>query len=156
MISQLKAQNSIDKLDAVLAEVPKVREDLGFPPLVTPLSQMVGTQATVNVLMGERYKMILKEVKAYCRGEYGKAPGTINPEVLAKALGDDVQITNRFADTLEPVIESTKEQLKDITRSDEDVLSYLLFPQIAEDFIKNKKNTTSTEIKRNEVKGIVI
>lgn len=156
MISQLKAQNAIGKLDAVLNEVPKVREDLGYPPLVTPMSQMVGTQATVNVLTGERYKMILKEVKAYCKGEYGKAPGEINHELLAKALNGDTPITSRFADTLEPVFEKTKEELKDITTSDEDILSYLLFPQIAEDFIKNKKKTPSTEQLREDLKGVVV
>jgi oxaloacetate decarboxylase alpha subunit len=156
MISQLKAQNSIDKLDAVLAEVPKVREDLGFPPLVTPMSQMVGTQATVNILTGERYKMILKEVKAYCRGEYGKAPGQINPEVMAKALGEDKPITTRFADTLEPMFDKTREELKDITTSSEDVLSYILFPQIAENFIKEKKKNPTTDELRKEVKGIVV
>jgi oxaloacetate decarboxylase alpha subunit len=150
MISQLKAQNSIDKLAAVLNEVPKVREDLGFPPLVTPMSQMVGTQATVNILTGERYKMILKEVKAYCRGEYGKAPGKINDELLMKALGEEKRITERFADTLEPAFEKTKEHLKDITSHDEDVLSYLLFPQIAENFIKEKKMKPTTEQTRRE------
>lgn len=156
MISQLKAQNSIDKLDAVLAEVPRVREDLGFPPLVTPMSQMVGTQATVNILTGERYKMILKEVKAYCRGEYGKAPGEINAEVMKKALGGDTPITTRFADTLEPIFDKTREEIKDITTNSEDVLSYILFPQIAENFIKNKKNSPSNDNLRRDVKGIVV
>lgn len=156
MISQLKAQNSIDKLDAVLAEVPKVREDLGFPPLVTPMSQMVGTQATVNILTGERYKMILKEVKAYCRGEYGKAPGKINPEVMEKALAGDTPITGRFADTLEPLFDKTREEMKNLTTNSEDILSYILFPQIAEDFIKNKKKNPSNDDLRQEVKGIVV
>lgn len=156
MISQLKAQNAIDKLDAVLAEVPRVREDLGYPPLVTPMSQMVGTQATVNILTGERYKMILKEVKAYCRGEYGKAPGKINAEVITKALGDETPITGRFADTLEPIFNTTKEEIKDLTTKDEDVLSYILFPQIAEDFIKNKKKAPSDEQMREQVKSEVI
>lgn len=156
MISQLKAQNSIDKLDAVLNEVPRVREDLGYPPLVTPMSQMVGTQATVNVLTGERYKMILKEVKAYCKGEYGKAPGDINEEVMKKALGNETPITGRFADTLEPIFEKTKEELKDLTTRDEDVLSYISFPQIAEDFIKNKKKAPSVDELREEVKAEVI
>jgi oxaloacetate decarboxylase (Na+ extruding) subunit alpha len=156
MISQLKAQNSIEKLDAVLNEVPRVREDLGYPPLVTPMSQMVGTQATVNILTGERYKMILKEVKSYCRGEYGKAPGEINEDLLKKALGNDTPITGRFADTLEPVFEKTKAELKDITNSDEDVLSYLLFPQIAETFIKNKKKNPTDEQMRLNAKGGVI
>lgn len=153
MISQLKNQNAIEKLDAVLNEVPKVREDLGYPPLVTPMSQMVGTQATVNILTGERYKMILKEVKAYCRGEYGKAPGNIDEELLEKALQGEQRITTRYADTLEPVFEKTKEELKDITKNEEDVLSYLLFPQIAEDFIKNKNLKPSTDQVRREYKS---
>jgi oxaloacetate decarboxylase (Na+ extruding) subunit alpha len=153
MMSQLKAQNSMDKFDAVLNEVPKVREDLGYPPLVTPMSQMVGTQATMNILTGERYKMILKEVKAYCKGEYGSAPGKINEELLIKALGNEKPITTRFADTLVPAFEKTKEQLKNITTHDEDVLSYLLFPQIAEDFIKNKSMHPTTEHTRREYKS---
>lgn len=156
MISQLKAQNSIEKLDAVLAEVPKVREDLGFPPLVTPMSQMVGTQATVNVLTGERYKMVLKEVKAYCRGEYGKAPGKINEEVMSKALGNDVPVKGRFADTLEPAFEKTKEQLKDIVSSEEDILSYLAFPQIAEEFFKKRNEKPSNDDMRKMTNSEVI
>lgn len=156
MISQLKNQNSIDKLDAVLNEIPKVREDLGFPPLVTPMSQMVGTQATVNILTGERYKMILKEVKAYCKGEYGKAPGKIDEELLKKALGGEKPITTRFADTLEPAFDKAKEELKGLTTEDEDILSYLLFPQIAEDFIKNKKMHPTTEQAQKEYKAISI
>ena len=156
MISQLKAQNSIDKLESVLEEVPRVREDLGFPPLVTPMSQMVGTQATVNVLTGERYKMILKEVKAYCRGEYGKAPGEINAELMSKALEGEKPITTRFADTLEPIFYKTKEELKDLTNSSEDVLSYILFPQIAETFIRNKKANPSSEELRRDSGGIIV
>lgn len=108
MISQLKEQNSLNKLEEVLNEVPKVRKDLGYPPLVTPMSQMVGTQATVNVLTGEKYKMILKEVKAYCKGEYGKAPGKINNNLLSKALGNEKPIDIRYADTLEPAFEKPK------------------------------------------------
>ncbi len=156
MISQLKAQNSIDKLDAVLAEVPKVREDLGFPPLVTPMSQMVGTQATVNVLTGERYKMVLKEVKAYCRGEYGKAPGEINEAVLKKALGNDTPIEGRYADTLEPAFQKTKEELKNITTSEEDILSYLAFPQIAEEFFKKRSEKPSNDDMRKLTNSEVI
>ncbi|HCQ91114.1 MULTISPECIES: pyruvate carboxylase subunit B [unclassified Clostridium] len=156
MISQLKSQNSIDKLDLVLAEVPRVREDLGFPPLVTPMSQMVGTQATVNVLTGERYKMVLKEVKAYCKGEYGKAPGKINEEVMKKALGDDETIKERFADSLEPAFEKTKEILKDKISTNEDVLSYLAFPQIAEEFFKNRASKPSNEDLRVQTKSEVI
>ena len=156
MISQLKSQNSIDKLDAVLAEVPRVREDLGYPPLVTPMSQMVGTQATVNVLTGERYKMVLKEVKAYCKGEYGKAPGKINEEVMKKALGDDKPIKGRFAESLEPAFEKTKESLKDKVSTTEDVLSYLAFPQIAEEFFKNRASKPSNEDLRTQNKSEVI
>lgn len=153
MISQLKKQNAVEKLDEVLKEVPKVREDLGYPPLVTPMSQMVGTQATVNVLTGERYKMILKEVKAYCRGEYGKAPGKINEELLEKALQGEERITGRYADTLEPAFEKTKEKIKDLAKTDEDVLSYLLFPQVAEDFLKNRNLKPTTEQVRREYKS---
>ncbi|WP_454052241.1 pyruvate carboxylase subunit B [Clostridium sp. Marseille-Q7071] len=156
MISQLKSQNSIDKLDSVLAEVPRVREDLGFPPLVTPMSQMVGTQATVNVLTGERYKMVLKEVKAYCKGEYGKAPGKINEEVMKKALGDDEPIKGRFADSLEPAFEKTKEIFKDKVSTNEDILSYLAFPQIAEEFFKNRASKPSNEDLRAQTKSEVI
>ncbi|MGV8981550.1 pyruvate carboxylase subunit B [Clostridium sp.] len=150
MISQLKAQNSIDKLDAVLTEVPRVREDLGFPPLVTPMSQMVGTQATMNVLTGMRYKMILKEVKAYLRGEYGTSPGPINADLLKKALGNEKPIIGRYADTLAPAFEGAKQYLKDLTNSDEDILSYLAFPQIAEEFIKSKKQKPSVDQIRTE------
>lgn len=153
MISQLKEQNSLHKLDEVLAEVPKVREDLGYPPLVTPMSQMVGTQATVNVLVGERYKMILKEVKAYCKGEYGKAPGKIDEALMKKALNGDTPVTGRFADSLEPAFEKTKEEIKGLSQRPEDVLSYLLFPQIAEEFIKNKKKNPSIEELREVTKS---
>lgn len=156
MISQLKMQNSIDKLDAVLEEVPRVREDLGYPPLVTPMSQMVGTQATINVLTGERYKMILKEVKAYCRGEYGKAPGEINIDVMKKALGNDKPINGRFASTLEPALEKAKEHLKDITTRKEDILSYLAFPQIAEEFFRKRSEKPSNEDMRNFTQSHII
>ncbi|MDD2234437.1 MAG: pyruvate carboxylase subunit B [Desulfitobacteriaceae bacterium] len=140
LISQLKNQNAIDKLDAVLNEVPRVRKDLGYPPLVTPTSQIVGTQAVMNILGGEPYKMIIKEVINYFMGEYGHVPGPINPDVAKKALRKKVPIPGRYADTLEPVFDATKEQLKDITSNDEDVLTYLMFPQVAEEFIKNKNN----------------
>ncbi|WP_051350733.1 oxaloacetate decarboxylase subunit alpha [Caloramator sp. ALD01] len=138
LISQLKEQRALHKLDEVLSEVPRVREDLGYPPLVTPMSQMVGTQAALNVLQGERYKIVLKEVKAYIKGEYGKAPGTINEELIKKVLGDEKPLTIRFADTLEPVFEKTKEDIKEFAKTDEDVLSYLLFPQVAEKFLREK------------------
>lgn len=140
LISQLKERNAVEKLDAVLNEVPNVRKDLGYPPLVTPTSQMVGIQAVLNILTGERYKVIIKEVINYFMGEYGKVPGPINEEVAKKALRKKQPLAGRYADTLEPVFEKAKVQLKDLTTSEEDVLSYLLFPQIAEEFIrKNKK-----------------
>jgi oxaloacetate decarboxylase alpha subunit len=155
LIAQLKEQNSLNKLEDVLSEVPRVREDLGYPPLVTPMSQMVGTQAAMNILSGERYKIVLKEVKSYIRGEYGKAPGRINPELVKKILGDEKPMEGRFADTLEPVFESTREKVKEFAESDEDILSYLLFPAVAEPFLKKriesknepKKITISYEIK---------
>lgn len=139
LVSQLKAQNAMDKFEQVLIETPKVRADLGYPPLVTPMSQMVGVQATNNVLAGERYKNISKEVKAYCRGEYGTSPAPINPDVMAKVLGDEKPIEGRYADTLEPVFEKTKAELGDTAKCDEDVLSYILFPQVTEKFFAARK-----------------
>lgn len=139
LIAQLKAQNAMDKLEEVLEETPKVRKDMGYPPLVTPMSQMVGVQAVANVLAGERYKNVSKEVKAYLRGEYGRAPGEINQDLLKKVLGDEKPMEKRFADTLEPAFEKTKEQLKGIARNDKDVLSYIAFPQIAEKFFKERE-----------------
>lgn len=139
LIAQLKAQNALDKLDQVLAEVPAVRKDLGYPPLVTPISQMVGVQAATNVLIGERYKNVGKEVKAYFRGEYGKAPGEVDKALEKKILGDEQPITCRFADTLAPVFDETKKELGDVARCDEDVLSYIAFPQIAEKFFEVRK-----------------
>jgi oxaloacetate decarboxylase (Na+ extruding) subunit alpha len=138
LISQLKAQNAADRLDEVLREVPRVRKDLGYPPLVTPMSQMVGVQATINVLLGERYKRITNEVKSYIRGEYGRAPGEVDAELVKKILGDDKPIENRFADTLRPTFEITKYKLNNPVMSDEDVLCYILFPQIAEKFFKER------------------
>lgn len=146
LISQLKSQNAIDKLDEVLSETPKVREDLGYPPLVTPMSQMVGVQAATNVLSGERYKNISKEVKSYIKGEYGKTPGEINPELVNIVLGDEKPMTIRFADTLEPIFEKTKNDLTGIARNDEDVLSYIAFPQIAEQFFKNREERESKTV----------
>jgi len=139
LVSQLKQQNAMDKFDAVLLETPKVREELGFPPLVTPMSQMVGVQAASNVLMGERYKSISKEVKAYCLGEYGNPPAPIHPEVLKKVLGNEKPIAGRYADSLPPIFEETKKQLAGIAKNDEDVLSYVVFPQVAEKYFAARK-----------------
>jgi oxaloacetate decarboxylase alpha subunit len=147
LISQLKQQNAIDKLDEVLLETPRVRADLGYPPLVTPMSQMVGVQAATNVLLGERYKSIGKEVKAYLRGEYGRAPGEVNKELQKKVLGDEEPITGRFADTLEPVFEKTKAELGDTAKCDEDVLSYISFPQVAEKFFAERAKGAQRAVK---------
>ena len=136
LLSQLKQANAEDKYYEVLAEVPRVREDFGYPPLVTPTSQIVGTQAVRNVLSGERYKMVTKESKGLLRGEYGKLPAPVNEEVRKKAIGDDKVITCRPADLLEPELKSYAEEMKakGIGKCAEDVLSYALFPQVAEKF----------------------
>lgn len=140
LVAQLTAQNKLDKLDEVLAETPRVREDMGYPPLVTPMSQMVGVQATSNVLAGERYKNISKEVKSYVRGEYGKAPGKVSDELKKLVLGDEEPITGRFADTLEPGIPAAREYLGKTATCDEDVLSYIAFPTQAEKFFKERED----------------
>jgi oxaloacetate decarboxylase alpha subunit len=145
LIAQLKAQNAVDKLDDVLMETPLVRKDMGYPPLVTPMSQMVGVQAVANVLAGERYKNVSKEVKAYLRGEYGKAPGEVNQALVKKVLGDEKPISSRFADTLEPGFDKEKEKIKSIAKNDKDVLSHILFPQIADKFFMEREER---EVKR--------
>lgn len=152
LIAQLKAQNALDRLEEVLTETPKVRKDMGYPPLVTPMSQMVGVQAVSNVLTGERYKNISKEVKAYLRGEYGKAPGEIDPDLIKKVLGDEEPIKGRFAATLEPAFEKTKAQLKGIARNDKDVLSYIAFPQIAEKFFREREERETSRVTYTIVK----
>ncbi len=134
LVAQLTAQGKMDKFDEVLLETPRVREDLGFPPLVTPMSQMVGVQATNNVLAGERYKMVSKEVKSYLMGEYGNAPGKVNEDVKNQILGNEKGIEGRYADTLEPQFEKAKAEIGDKAKSDEDVLSYIAFPTQAENF----------------------
>ncbi len=139
LIAQLKAQNALDRLDEALTETPKVRKDLGYPPLVTPMSQMVGVQAVTNVLLGERYKNISKEVKAYLHGEYGKAPGEVDEALLKKALGDEQPVTCRYADLLKDGYEDGKKAAGDLAKTEEDVLSYIAFPQQTETFLKARK-----------------
>jgi len=134
LIAQLKTQNASDRFDEVLREVPAVRRDLGYPPLVTPMSQMVGVQSVANVLMGKRYQMLTSEVKSYIRGEYGRAPGPLDELLLRRVNGDDPPFTGRFADTLAPQFEATKAALGARAKSDEDVLSYIAFPKLAEPF----------------------
>lgn len=137
-ISQLKEQRALDKLRAVLEEVPRVRKELGYPPLVTPTSQLVGTQATLNVLLGERYKIIPKEVRDYIKGFYGRPPAPIDPEVKKKAIGDEEPISCRPGDLLEPMLDKCKRELGVLAVEPEDVLTYALFPQIALDFLRKK------------------
>ena len=141
LISQLKQANAEDKYYEVLAEVPNVRKDFGYPPLVTPTSQIVGSQAVLNVLSGERYKVFTKESKALLRGEYGRLPGEVNEEVRKKAIGDEEVITCRPADLLEPELEKYREECKNVAGfngSEEDVLSYALFPQVATKFFASR------------------
>ena len=136
LLSQLKQAGKEDKYYDVLAEIPRVRADYGYPPLVTPSSQIVGTQAVMNVIMGERYKTFTKESKAMLRGEYGQLPGKVNEEVRAKAgIKPEDVITCRPADLLEPEVEKYREEFKDIAKTDEDVLSLALFPQVAPKFL---------------------
>jgi len=139
LVSQLKQAGKMDLFQDVLKEVPKVREDLGYPPLVTPTSQIVGTQAVMNVLMGERYKMVPKETRALVKGEYGKTPAPISDEIRKKILGGEEPITCRPADLLQPELEKIRSEIKEYLEQDEDVLSYALFPQVAEDFFKTRQ-----------------
>lgn len=145
LLSQLKMMNALDRFDEALVETPKVRKDLGYPPLVTPTSQMVGVQAVRNVLDAERYKNVSKEIKAYCRGEYGQTPAPIDPLVREKILGDEKPLEGRYADTLQPIFEKTKQELGAAARSDEDVLSYIAFPQLAEKFFAQRKAREENE-----------
>lgn len=138
LISQLESQNKLDKFDDVLKEVPKVREELGFPPLVTPMSQMVGTQAVFNVITEERYKMIPKEIKDYVKGLYGQSTVPINEDIKEKIIGNDEVIKGRPADLIKPQLEGFKEEMKEYLEQEEDILSYALFPQVAMNFFKKR------------------
>ena len=131
LVNQLQMQNAIDKFDEVLREVPRVREDLGYPPLVTPTSQIIGTQAVFNVITGERYKIVPKEVKAYVKGMYGKSTVPIREEIVKMIIGDEEIISCRPADLIEPELENMKKEVNQYLEQDEDILSYALFPQIA-------------------------
>lgn len=140
LVSQLKQAGKEDKYYEALAEVPRVREDFGYPPLVTPSSQIVGTQAVMNVIMGERYKLVPKESKGILRGEYGQLPGKVNEEVRKKCIGDDEVITCRPADLLEPELEKIRAEVGDKAKCEEDVLSYALFPQVYLKFWEQRNN----------------
>jgi len=137
--AQLKAQGALDRLPEVLAEVPKVRADLGYPPLVTPSSQMVGAQAAANVLLGERYKNISKEVKAYLRGEYGAAPGPVSEELRRAALGEETPITCRPADLLAPGLEAAAREVTGLVETPEELLSYIAYPQLMEPILRERE-----------------
>jgi len=153
LISQLKQANAEDKYYDVLKEIPEVRKDFGYPPLVTPTSQIVGTQAVLNVLSGERYKMVTKESKGLLKGEYGKVPGEVNVDVRRQAgISDDEVITCRPADLIAPELEKYKEEAKDLAKSEEDVLSYALFPQVASKFLEERNNPKPVEPVKEEAK----
>lgn len=140
LLSQLKMMNALDKFEEVLVETPRVRKDMGYPPLVTPTSQLVGSQAVQNVLAGERYKNVGAEIKAYCRGEYGRTPAPIDEEVRAKILNGEKPIEGRYADTLPTdTYEKAAEHLGDTAKCEEDVLSYIAFPQVAENFFEKRR-----------------
>lgn len=156
MIAQLKEQNALDKLEEVLKEVPRVREDLGYVPLVTPTSQIVGVQAVINVLMGERYKVVTKETRDLVRGMYGRTPAPIKEEIVRKILGDEEPVTVRPADLLEPEFEKRKLELIEAgieNPSDEDVLIYALFPQTGLRFLKGEVEEEPFPSPSGEVKG---
>ena len=138
LVSQLRQQGAADRYYEVLDEIPRVRKDMGYPPLVTPSSQIVGTQATLNVILGERYKVVPEEVKQYVRGYYGRSPAPIDPEMQRKAIGDEEPITCRPADMLCPGLEEARREIGDLARSEEDVLSYALFPQVARPFLERR------------------
>lgn len=138
LIGQLRAQGAMDKYYDVLDEIPRVRKDMGYPPLVTPSSQIVGTQATLNVVLGERYKIIPEEVKQYFRGYYGQPPAPMDPEIRKMAIGDETPITCRPADMLPPGLEIARKEAGDLARSEEDVVSYALFPQVARPFFERR------------------
>ena len=139
LMSQLAQAGKSDQLTEVLEEVPRVRADVGYPPLVTPSSQIVGTQAVFNVIMGERYKTVTKEFKGIVRGDYGKTPVAIDPEFIKKIIGDEQPITTRPADALKPELEQLRGEIAQYLEQDEDVLSYALFPEVSKKFFEYRK-----------------
>ena len=146
LMNQLKQQGAMDKYEEVLNEVPRVRKEMGYPPLVTPLSQMVGTQSVMNVITGERYKMVPNEIKEYLHGNYGKSPAEVDPDIKKKIIGDDEVITYRPADKIEPQFEALKEKYKDLVKSDEDVLTCALFEAKAVKFLTQRDKKETNEV----------
>ena len=140
LANQLREQGALKRMNEVLAEIPRVREDLGYPPLVTPTSQIVGTQAVLNVLTGSRYQSITNEVKFYLQGRYGKAPGTINPQVRQQAIGNEEVITVRPADLLRPEMKRLGSEIGELARSEEDILTYAMFPEVGREFLEQRAN----------------
>lgn len=139
LLDQLEKAGKGDQLEEVLKEVPRVREEFGYPPLVTPTSQIVGTQAALNVIAGDRYKMVTKESRALLRGEYGQLPAEVDPDVRKKCIGDDVVITHRPADDIAPELDKYREEIKEYMEQEEDILSYALFPQVAPKFFEFRR-----------------
>ena len=138
LANQLKEQNALDKIREVFAEIPRVREDLGFPPLVTPTSQIVGTQAVYNVLAGQRYKTITNEVKRYLLGGYGQPPATVNSEIQKKAVGNESVNENRPADSLTPELYKLRKEIGELATSEEDVLTFAMFPELGREFLQQR------------------
>ncbi|TAK36389.1 MAG: oxaloacetate decarboxylase subunit alpha [Chloroflexota bacterium] len=154
LVSQLREQNALDRLAEVLQEVPRVRADLGYPPLVTPSSQFVGTQAVINVVVGERYKVVPKEIRAYVKGMYGRPPGSIDPEAREKILGSEESIDCRPADLLEPELEKAAAELDGLARAQEDVISYALFPQVVKEYLERQSVCGENQREREIVAAI--
>lgn len=153
LVSQLEKQNASDKFDAVLQEIPKVRKELGYVPLVTPTSQIVGTQATVNVLSGERYKIIIQEVKDLCRGLYGRTPAPIDPAVIKKAIGEEKPITDRPADHIAPEWDKARKEMEGISDNEEDILSYALYPAVAKQYFEAQKDPLKKKARQDAIKA---
>jgi pyruvate/oxaloacetate carboxyltransferase len=136
LVSQLREQGAVEKLGAVLDEIPRVREDLGYPPLVTPTSQIVGTQAVLNALYGERYKQVTKETRGVALGQYGQTPAPISEDIVKKLAPGETPITGRPADILEPELDKAKAEAGSLVKSEEDLLSYVMFPAVAREFFE--------------------
>lgn len=146
LVSQLSSQNAIDRYEDVLKEIPKVRKDFGYPALVTPLSQIVGTQAVMNVLLGERYKICSQEAKNYVQGFYGKSPVAIDPAIMLQICGTDKVYTGIPSDLVEPELENARQEYSNIVDTDEELLSCILFPQIAKPYLESKKNKECVKV----------
>jgi pyruvate carboxylase subunit B len=142
LANQLREQNALDRMNEVMEEIPKVRKDLGYPPLVTPTSQIVGTQAVINVLTEKRYQTITNEVKLYLQGGYGKAPGTVNPTLQEEAVGKEELIECRPADLLKPEMDKLREQAPEFAKTEEDILTVAMFPEVGRQFLEHREEGT--------------